>query len=402
MDNIIVNIDSRFRNKQVYPNSGKFVYNLSENIKNCKYVRLSSFEFPNLYFTFTKTKINTSFTIIKDLIRFEVVIEDGFYASDSLLTAIQTKLADANLTLGTNLTIEFNFNNGFVTIQNDSEFSLDFSNSTSRYPSLGYQLGYRSDKYNVNSSTVINGSFTYAATTESQLDAVIDSYLFLKINDYGVIYHDFEDILVKDYQGNIIERQKYIGNRNIFAKIIINANKAEYVFDGGSNFLTKSFIFRQPIDLNRLSIELSDSKGNIVDMVHMDYSFTLEIGVIYDLSLTYELTDSISNKFLLNGLPNLPGLEKLDKKNHNLNITNDLAHEDNDLTEYKIINKDNFKEETLTYDLETLNALFESIEDKDDDNTKEDFKNSKKEKNKVKDQEKEKDKKKKKKYNFNY
>jgi hypothetical protein len=399
MDNIIVNIDSRFRNKQVYANSGKFVYNLSENIKNCKYVRLSSFEFPNLYFTFTKTKANTSFTVIKDFVSFQVVIEDGFYASDSLLTAIQTQLADANLTLGTNLTIEFNYNNGFVTIQNDTEFSLDFSNSNSRYPSLGYQLGYRSDKYEINTSTIINGSFTYALTTESQLDTIIDSYLFLKINDYGVIYHDFEDILVKDFQGNIIERQKYIGNRNIFAKIIINANKAEYVFDGGSNFLTKSFIFRQPVDLNRLSIELSDSKGNIVDMVHMDYSFTLEIGVIYDLSLTYELTDPISNKFLLNGLPNLPGLEKLDKKNHNLNITNDLAHGDNDLTEYKIINKDNFKQETLTYDLETLNALFESIEDNDNDNIKDepkDLKNNKGEKGKNK------EKKKKKKYNFNY
>jgi len=401
MDNIIVNIDSRFRNKQVYPNSGKFVYNLSENIKNCKYVRLSSFEFPNLYFTFTKTKVNTSFKIIKDFVSFDVIIEDGFYASDSLLTAIQTQLSNANLTLGTNLTIEFNYNNGFVTIQNDSAFSLDFSNSNSRYPSLGYQLGYRSDKYVINTSTVINGSFTYSLSTESQLDTIIDSYLFLKLNDYGVIYHDFEDILVKDYQGNIIERQKYIGNRNIFAKIIINANKAEYVFDGGSNFLTKSFIFRQPVDLNRLSIELSDSKGNIVDMVHMDYSFTLEIGVIYDLSLTYELTDSISNKFLLNGLPNLPGLEKLDKKNHNLNITNDLAHEDNDLTEYKIINKDNFKEDTLTYDLETLNALFESFDGGDimKEESK-DLKNSKVEKEKIKD--KDKDKKKKKKYNFNY
>jgi hypothetical protein len=337
--------------------------------------------------------MNTSFKIIKDLVEYQVVIEDGFYASDSILSAIQTQLSKANLTLGTNLTIEFNYNNGFVTFQNDSEFTLDFSNVNSRYPSLGYQLGYRLDKYVVNNTTIVNGSFVFALTTESQLDAVIDSYLFLKINDYGVIYHDFEDILVKDYQGNIIERKKYIGNRNIFAKIIINANKAEYVFDGGSNFLTKSFIFRQPVDLNRLSIELSDSKGNIVDMVHMDYSFTLEIGVIYDLSLTYELTDPISNKFLLNGLPNLPSLEKIDKKNHNLNITNDLANEDNDLSEYKIISKDNFKEETLTYDLETLNALFETIDDDNNKGTNE-VKNNKGEKVK--------DKKKKKKYNFNY
>ena len=60
MDNIIINIDSRFRNKQIYNNSGKFIYQLSEKIKNCKYIRLSSFEFPNLYFTFTEKKNNIS------------------------------------------------------------------------------------------------------------------------------------------------------------------------------------------------------------------------------------------------------------------------------------------------------------------------------------------------------
>lgn len=395
MDNIIINIDSRFRNKQVYTNSGKFIYNLSENIKNCKYIRLSSFEFPNLYFSFTQNKLNTSFKIIKDYMTYDILIEDGFYASDTLLKEIETQFSKINSVIGTNFNISFNYNNGFVTITNDTEFSLDFSNKPSRYSSLGYQLGYRLDTYDV-SSTIIDGAPGYGITSESQLDTVLDSYLFLKINDYGVIYHDFEDIVVKDFQGTIIERQKYIGNRNIFAKIIINSNKAEYVFDGGSNFLTKSFIFRQPVDLNRLSIELSDPKGNTVDMVHMDYSFTLEIGVIYDLSLTYELTDTVSNKFLLNGLPNLPSLDKLDKNNHNLNITNDIAHENNDLTEYKIISNQNFKEDKLSYDLDTLNALFETL---DKNNNIEEFKETPKEKEKIKEK---KDKNKKKKYNFSY
>jgi len=58
MDNIIINIDSRFRNKQIYSNAGKFTYHLGDKIKNCKYIRLSSFEFPNLYFTFTEKKNN--------------------------------------------------------------------------------------------------------------------------------------------------------------------------------------------------------------------------------------------------------------------------------------------------------------------------------------------------------
>ena len=124
MDNYIINIDSRFRNKQLYNNSGKFVYTLSENIKNCKYIRLSSIEISNLYFTFTIKKQNTLFTIIKDNVSHIVTIDDGYYASDTLLSAIQVKLDIINTNLDTYFAIEFDYNNGFVTIQNDTVFSL--------------------------------------------------------------------------------------------------------------------------------------------------------------------------------------------------------------------------------------------------------------------------------------
>ena len=52
MENILLNVDSRFRMKDKYPNSAKFSYRASEKIKNCKYIRVSSIEFPNLYWTF--------------------------------------------------------------------------------------------------------------------------------------------------------------------------------------------------------------------------------------------------------------------------------------------------------------------------------------------------------------
>ena len=389
MDNIIINIDSRFRNKQVYTNSGKFVHNLSEPIKNCKYIRLSSIEFPNLYFTFTEKKQNISFKITQGVKTYQLTIEEGYYSSDTLLTEIQAQLDKANTFFPANFDIEFNYNNGFITISDDNDFTIDFSNGDSRYSSLGYQLGFRQDTY-TSESMVISGSAKKGITSESQLDTIGDNYLFLKINDYGVIYHDFEDILIKDNLGKIIERQKYVGNKNVFAKIIINSNKGEQVFDNGSNFLTKSFVFRQPIDLNKFSIELTDPKGNTVEMVHMDYSFTLEVGVIYDLSLTYEATDIMTNKFLLNGLPNLPSMDKLRKNNHSLNITNEMANQSENLNNYKIINNDNFVEENLAHDLETLNALFETVNDTDSTSKK-----SKDSKDKEK-------KKKKKAYKFNY
>ena len=216
----------------------------------------------------------------------------------------------------TEFKILFNYNNGFCTIENSTAyFRVEFSNYPSRYPSLGYQLGFRKDNY-ISSTAVVSGDAIYSIITESQLDTIGEQYLFLKINDYGIIFHDYEDIITKDSSGEIISREKYVGDKNVFAKIILNTNKAEQVFDNGSNFLTKSYIFRQPIDLDRFNISLSDPRGNIIDMVHMDFSLTLEIGIIYDSALKYDLTDTLKNNLpLLSDLPNLP--------NKNINFIND-------------------------------------------------------------------------------
>ena len=335
MDNIIINIDSRFRNKQIYNNAGKFTYNLGDKIKNCKYIRLSSFEFPNLYFTFTEKKNNISFKLKSNDKEFTVKINDGFYASDTILLEIQDQLDKANLYMDTEFKISFNYNTGFCTIENDKHFYIDFSNEPSRYNSFGHQLGFRKNTY-ISTAAVISGSAVFSVTTEAQLDTICDQYLFLKINDYGIIYHDYEDIITKDSSGEIIGREKYVGDKNIFAKIIINKNKAEQVYDDGSNFLTKSFIFKQPIDIDRFNIALSDPYGNIIDMVHMDYSLTLEVGIVYDSSLQYELTDSLSNNFLMSGLPSLPVINNIEKKNRTINIVNDnTTNQKNNLDNYK-------------------------------------------------------------------
>lgn len=51
-------------------------------------------------------------------------------------------------------------------------------------------------------------------------------------------------------------------------------------------------------------------------MVHMDFSLTLEIGIIYDSALKYDLTDTLTNNLpILSDLPNLP--------NKNINFIND-------------------------------------------------------------------------------
>ena len=80
-------------------------------------------------------------------------------------------------------------------------------------------------------------------------------------------------------------------------------------------------------------------------MVHMDFSLTLEIGIIYDSTLQYEISDTLANKFMVSGLPNLPILDNISKTNKNMNIVNDDTNQGNNLNNLKIdLNQKEFQD----------------------------------------------------------
>jgi hypothetical protein len=310
MENILINIDSRFRNKNVYPNAGKFTYKLKEKIKNIIYIRVSSVEIPNLYFTISEAKKNNKFVISIDCVDFTVELEDGFYNSAQIITSIQSQIEN----IPGQMEINLNMANGYVSIMSVANFSIDFTNS-GPYPSLGYILGFRKNTYN----SVVIGEKKYV-NSESQLDVIGDNYVFLKVNDFGKIYN-FN-------QTNNNEGEELI--YSYLAKVILNTPKGDKVFDN-NNFITKKFIFRQPTNIEKIDVELIDPLGFIIDMVYMDFSFTLEIGCIYDGNLyqkyltSYPVMDGISyNKELIPNnmdkiieiLPNPPEIKPLveDKK----------------------------------------------------------------------------------------
>ena len=57
MENALINIDSKYRNKIIYPNAGKFSIKLGDKLKNVEYIKITSIEFPNFYYTFEQKKI---------------------------------------------------------------------------------------------------------------------------------------------------------------------------------------------------------------------------------------------------------------------------------------------------------------------------------------------------------
>jgi hypothetical protein len=268
MENIIINIDSDFRDKKTYTNSGFFVYKLAEKIKNITYLRLSSIELPSLFYTFTNKNNNISFAIKYGIHTYDVIIKEGNYDSALIISEIQCKLTKINKAHNTSFKISWDMINYKITITNTNQFSLIFKNDDT-HRSLGNRLGYTFDDssyLSLNQSTQEDPSGDtdlYYWTAETVLDITKDDYLYLRVNDYGVIYND-------------------VRSNALLAKIILY--DAQFVIDTGANFLTKSYVFKQPTSINKLEIELVDKRGVTVDMNLINFSLTLELGQIYDIT----------------------------------------------------------------------------------------------------------------------
>jgi hypothetical protein len=320
MENIIINIDSRFRDRTAYPNSAFFVYRLKDVLKNCNYIRLSSFEIPNLYFTFSERKKNLSFKITILSVEYTVTIGPGMYNYEQLLVIIQNAIDSIISSQSLTVSIELSFTSitGFVTINSDTNFSINFDNNDPYLKPLGYYLGFRKNTYTAQTK-VVNNATVYYIVSESQLDTTGDHYMFLRINDYGVIHHDFDSI-TNTYQ--ISDSMKTPGRKNLLAKIIINEQKTEHVFDNGSNFLSKSYIFKQPIDISRLEIELIEPSGFTIDLLYMDFSFTLEVGIITNSNLRDQLTNDMFNTHSITGPMFNPSIENVFNNHPNNNFNN--------------------------------------------------------------------------------
>lgn len=100
----------------------------------------------------------------------------------------------------------------------------------------------------------------------------IDDYIFLKINDWGNI----------NFNNN---------NNNIFAKIIILNNYTQKNID----FINIEYKFKQPININKLDIELLDYLGNTINITQ-NYSFTIELISIFNSELKNDLETNFLTK----------------------------------------------------------------------------------------------------------
>ena len=264
MENILINVDSRFRDKKKYNNPGYFVFDLDEPLKNIKYIRLSSIELPTTFYTFSDKYQNTFFKIKTGNDEFDIKIKNGNYNPDTLITTIQHIFNEINIEYNSEFTILWDNIDYKVTITSNINFALIFLNDEI-IQSLGYLLGYRQlDEYYILENQqikLINGTQKFYWSGDTFLDTTKEEYIFVRVNDYGTIYNQ-------------------IKKKNLLAKVILF--DSQFVFDNGANFLTKNYEFKQLVNINKLEIELILPTGFTIDLNLIDFSITFELGQIYD------------------------------------------------------------------------------------------------------------------------
>jgi hypothetical protein len=310
----ILNIDSRFRSSCAAL-STDFQYSLEHPYKNIIRIKVASIEIPNMFYTFSTKKGNTSF-IVKayDILNFiheeTITIPDGNYTSTEIVTEIQAEFDEKfKVPYGIFFSVAINTNTAKITIANQGvssfpvtspstipsvsakPFSLNFltdicNKERTHNFGLGYHLGFRNKLYKAETSepSIITGLTAYSITGEGCLDVVGDTYMFLSVNDL-----------------HTVEQKTNNNYFQVLAKIIVREEKQTVIYDDGATLLSNEIIFPSPIDLKILQIKLLDPYGEVIDLCGMNFSFSLEITEV----LNTKLYDFYRNYIWLGSVPSV-------------------------------------------------------------------------------------------------
>jgi hypothetical protein len=71
---------------------------------------------------------------------------------------------------------------------------------------------------------------------------------------------------------------------NILAVVPISSNLFSTTFDNNSNFIYKKREYFGPVDISRITVKLTNQRGNIVNLQQTDWSFSIQVKTIYNLT----------------------------------------------------------------------------------------------------------------------
>lgn len=204
---------------------------------------------------------------------YAITVPVGNYTSSEFIIILNSLLIDVE----PNFSATINSNSNIITIQNTIyDFTLNFyspsyitaDTSTGLFPDnpinditlgLGWLMGYRESQYNVGNSY----------TAESPIN-LFGEYIYLILNDYvNNTVNENIGMLASSYL------DKYI-----LAKLPIQNTKNQNITWENNNIVSIRNYFG-PVQINKLTIQLMDEYGRIIDLNQNDWSLTIIFTCLY-------------------------------------------------------------------------------------------------------------------------
>lgn len=283
-----LNLNSCFRNNYYQTNPCDFLYLFPVEINNVLSMRLASIEIPNAWYLFSKLKKNNFFEIDFQIKKkgqdkytkynFLIVVPDGNYDIESLQYYLNTTyfyessitenspLKYIKFTIDPNtLKSSFSLVNFEETKEEDILFNLKFIENINQnaMSTMGWILGFRLGTYLDIEDCIIS---------EGLFDGGGDRYIYVCINDFQY----------NNNNSNIVCFDKSILNEDVIAKIPMINGKLSLIVNDNNQVLAKLRRYNGPVNISRLQIKILDKFGTVIDLNNMDFSFTLEMEILYE------------------------------------------------------------------------------------------------------------------------
>ena len=341
----LININTRFRNNYTITPSSDFGFNMPTPIKKVVSMKVVCINLPHTIYTVNAGTGSNAFLIGSSDPNLNIDISSGSYSGTDIASAITKTLSSTSfnhvelkyskitgkMTFTSNNKFALNFD--YVDPSAcPNTFSQTGSNIYKDQLTLGWLLGFRQNyqyltrrdaSYNcniVNQLQCHGSNSTASAQQVRQLSKVYNrrpTLTPIKQDGFQYLNQQYKCYPLADFSNDIsftyINKHSYTGEaiydahgsryfllsvndfQNNHTIAVVSPLQQETLGDG--NILAKSSsnccvgcgveaptrIYFGPTDISKLHIKLYDEFGRIVDMNNCDYSFTLEVEVLYDL-----------------------------------------------------------------------------------------------------------------------
>lgn len=273
-----LNLNTCFRNNYYSSNPCDFQYFLPLEIKHVIAMRLASIEIPNSWYVFSSAQKNNAFIVDVNnngvVTSFPIVVPDGNYDNDTLQYYLNHTFFYLSGAINDLVNIEFvidphSFKSEFKSLwplPTPFSFSVKFLSGSPHQnimSTIGWAMGYRLASYlDIGGSVISEGLF----------DAGGDRYIYVSVDDYQ---RNRNALNVVCFADSTMEQ-------NIIAKIPMTNGKLSLTVDDSGSPLVKNRRYNGPVNIRNMHIRILDRFGEVINLNNMDFSFTLELEILYE------------------------------------------------------------------------------------------------------------------------